>query len=77
MAQRFRITILGGGFPVPLDGGKVYNTALLIDSNGQELSRYQKYIYLMSICLTATPIKNLILSWLAPSCPGLCFQRVR
>jgi len=42
MAQRFRITILGGGFPVPLDGGKVYNTALLIDSNGQELSRYQK-----------------------------------
>lgn len=42
MAQRFQVTILGGGFPVPVDTGKVYNTALLIDSSGQELSRYQK-----------------------------------
>lgn len=42
MAQRFQITILGGGFPVPVDSSKVYNTALLIDSNGQELARYQK-----------------------------------
>ncbi|TAE56994.1 MAG: carbon-nitrogen hydrolase family protein [Nostocales cyanobacterium] len=43
MAQRFQVTILGGGFPVPVrDTGKVYNTALLIDANGQELSRYQK-----------------------------------
>jgi deaminated glutathione amidase len=43
MAQRFQITILGGGFPVPADNtGKVYNTALLVDSNGQELSRYHK-----------------------------------
>ena len=42
MAQRFQVTILGGGFPVPLDTGKVYNTALLIDPNGQELARYQK-----------------------------------
>ncbi|MBO3459656.1 carbon-nitrogen hydrolase family protein [Aetokthonos hydrillicola Thurmond2011] len=43
MAQRFQVTILGGGFPIPVkDTGKVYNTALLIDPNGQELSRYYK-----------------------------------
>jgi deaminated glutathione amidase len=43
VAQRFQITILGGGFPVPVDStGKVYNTALLVDSNGEELSRYHK-----------------------------------
>ena len=42
MAQRFQITILGGGFPVPVDSDKVYNTALLIDPSGQELARYEK-----------------------------------
>ena len=43
MAQRFQVTILGGGFPVPVDDtSKVYNTALLIDANGVELARYQK-----------------------------------
>ena len=44
MAQRFQITILGGGFPVPVpeNAPKVYNTALLVDPNGKELSRYQK-----------------------------------
>jgi predicted amidohydrolase len=42
MAQRFQVTILGGGFPVPVDSEKVYNTALLIDPNGQELACYQK-----------------------------------
>jgi deaminated glutathione amidase len=42
MAQRFQVTILGGGFPVPVAEGKVYNTALLIDPNGIELARYQK-----------------------------------
>ncbi|MDY7012428.1 MAG: carbon-nitrogen hydrolase family protein [Cyanobacteriota bacterium] len=42
MAQRFQVTILGGGFPVPVPGGKVYNTALLVDANGVELCRYQK-----------------------------------
>ena len=42
MAQRFQVTILGGGFPVPVDTSKVYNTALLIDPSGQELARYQK-----------------------------------
>ena len=44
IAQRFQITILGGGFPVPVDGDntKAYNTALLIDPSGTELVRYQK-----------------------------------
>ncbi|NJK74492.1 MAG: carbon-nitrogen hydrolase family protein [Oscillatoriales cyanobacterium RU_3_3] len=42
MAQRFQITILGGGFPVPAQGGKVYNTCLLVGKNGEELARYQK-----------------------------------
>lgn len=42
MAQRFQVTILGGGFPVPVDTGKAYNTALLVDPNGQELARYKK-----------------------------------
>jgi deaminated glutathione amidase len=42
VAQRFQVTVLGGGFPVPAGNGKVYNTALLIDPSGQELSRYEK-----------------------------------
>lgn len=42
MAQCFQVTILGGGFPVPVGNGKVYNTALLIDPSGEELSRYEK-----------------------------------
>lgn len=42
MAQRFQVTILGGGFPVPTTDGKVYNTALLVDPSGTELTRYQK-----------------------------------
>ncbi|MBD1842347.1 carbon-nitrogen hydrolase family protein [Cyanobacteria bacterium FACHB-63] len=42
MAQRFQVTILGGGYPVPVEDGKVYNTALLVAPNGQELARYQK-----------------------------------
>ncbi|MEO0970387.1 MAG: carbon-nitrogen hydrolase family protein [Cyanobacteria bacterium J06639_18] len=43
MAQRYQVNILGGGFPVPVVGNeKVFNTALLIDRNGQELTRYQK-----------------------------------
>ena len=42
MAQRFQVTLLGGGFPVPAGNGKVYNTALLVGPNGQELARYEK-----------------------------------
>jgi predicted amidohydrolase len=42
MAQRFQITLLGGGFPIPVGENKVFNTALLVSSEGQELARYQK-----------------------------------
>jgi predicted amidohydrolase len=42
MAQRYQVTVLGGGFPVPTGTGKVYNTALLIGPGGQELVRYEK-----------------------------------
>lgn len=42
MAQRYQITLLGGGFPVPTGTGKVYNTALLIGPGGEELARYEK-----------------------------------
>ncbi|MEO0491735.1 MAG: nitrilase-related carbon-nitrogen hydrolase, partial [Cyanobacteria bacterium J06659_2] len=42
MAQRYQVTILGGGYPVPAQDGKVYNTALLVNPNGEELLRYQK-----------------------------------
>jgi deaminated glutathione amidase len=42
MAQRFQVTILGGGFPVPVNSERVYNTALLVDPSGTELARYQK-----------------------------------
>jgi predicted amidohydrolase len=43
MAQRFQVTILGGSFPVPVENtGKVYNTTILIDPTGEELSRYHK-----------------------------------
>jgi len=42
MAQRFQIAILGGGFPVAVDGSKVYNRALLVDSTGQPIARYEK-----------------------------------
>lgn len=42
VAQRYQVTILGGGFPVPAPEGKFYNTALLVSPNGEELARYEK-----------------------------------
>ncbi|GAB4383116.1 MAG: carbon-nitrogen hydrolase family protein [Elainellaceae cyanobacterium] len=42
MAQRYQITLLGGGFPVSAETGKVHNTALLIGPGGDELARYEK-----------------------------------
>lgn len=42
MAQRYQVTLLGGGFPVPTSEGKVHNTALLVGANGEELARYEK-----------------------------------
>ena len=44
MAQRFQITILGGGFPVPVaeNPEKAYNTAVLVAPDGQKVAHYQK-----------------------------------
>lgn len=44
MAQRFQVTILGGGFPTPVgdSGEKAYNSAVLVAPNGDELVRYHK-----------------------------------
>ncbi|MEB3227983.1 MAG: carbon-nitrogen hydrolase family protein [Synechocystis sp.] len=44
MAQRFQVTLLAGGFPVPVPGenGKAYNAATLVAPNGEELTRYHK-----------------------------------
>lgn len=42
MAQRYQINLLGGGFPMPTNNGKVYNTALLVGPAGDELVRYEK-----------------------------------
>lgn len=42
MAQRYQVTILGGGFPVPVGEKQAHNTALLISPDGEELSRYEK-----------------------------------
>ncbi len=43
MAQRYQVNLIGGGFPVPSDEtDKVYNTASLIDTNGEELLCYRK-----------------------------------
>ncbi|GAB4216150.1 MAG: carbon-nitrogen hydrolase family protein [Synechococcales cyanobacterium] len=50
MAQRFQVTLLGGGYPVPNQSGKVFNTAVLVDPTGTELSRYQK-IHLFDVNL--------------------------
>lgn len=42
MAQRYRVTLLGGGYPVPSPDGRTYNRALLVSPNGEALSRYDK-----------------------------------
>jgi len=44
VAQRFQVTILGGGFPVAVTENETqaYNSAVLISPNGEELTRYQK-----------------------------------
>jgi predicted amidohydrolase len=42
MAHKYQVTLLGGGFPVPTNNGKVYNVAALIDANGIEIARYEK-----------------------------------
>ncbi|MEO1131900.1 MAG: carbon-nitrogen hydrolase family protein [Cyanobacteria bacterium J06639_1] len=50
MAQRYQIYILGGGYPVPAQGDRVYNVASLIAPDGDELARYRK-IHLFDVNL--------------------------
>ena len=50
MAQRYRITLLGGGYPVPAPQGRTYNRALLVDANGEALCKYDK-IHLFDVNL--------------------------
>ncbi len=50
VAQRYQVTILGGGYPVPHDNDRVFNTATLISPTGEELARYQK-IHLFDVNL--------------------------
>ncbi|ASC72224.1 Nitrilase [Halomicronema hongdechloris C2206] len=42
MAQRYQVTLLGGGYPVVAHEGKVFNTALLVAPDGEALMRYEK-----------------------------------
>lgn len=42
MARRYQVTLLGGGYPVPTKEGKLFNTALLVSPDGEELARYEK-----------------------------------
>ncbi|MGF1574341.1 MAG: carbon-nitrogen hydrolase family protein [Cyanophyceae cyanobacterium] len=50
MSQRFQVTLLGGGYPVPDGQGRFFNTASLLNPNGEEISRYQK-IHLFDVDL--------------------------
>jgi predicted amidohydrolase len=50
IAQRYQITLLGGGFPVPIAPGQIRNTALLVGPDGQDLARYEK-IHLFDVNL--------------------------
>jgi deaminated glutathione amidase len=42
IAQRYQITLLGGGFPVPVSETQVHNMAVLMGPDGTELTRYSK-----------------------------------
>ena len=43
MARRYQIVLLGGGFPVPIEGGRrSLNRSELVGRDGQLLARYEK-----------------------------------
>ena len=42
MAQKYQVMLLGGGYPVSVSTDRIYNTALLVGRDGQELARYEK-----------------------------------
>lgn len=41
-ASRLKMTVTGGGLPLPAPGGKFYNTALTFGPDGAEIHRYDK-----------------------------------
>lgn len=50
-AQEFKLFILGGGYPVPAENGKVYNRAVLINPKGESIAVYNK-IHLFDVELS-------------------------
>lgn len=50
-AEELEIYILGGGYPVPADNGKVYNRAALINPEGKTVAVYNK-IHLFDVELS-------------------------
>ncbi|WP_448379564.1 carbon-nitrogen hydrolase family protein [Gloeomargarita sp.] len=42
LAQRFQVTLLAGGMPVPVDGKRVVNRALVVSPDGQIQMHYDK-----------------------------------
>lgn len=50
-AVEFEIYLLGGGYPVPVENGKVSNCARLINSNGETIALYDK-IHLFDVELS-------------------------
>ncbi len=54
-AMEFEIYLLGGGYPVPAENGKVSNCARLIDPNGETIALYDK-IHLFDVELSEKEI---------------------
>lgn len=50
MARRYQVTLVGGGFPVPVREGLTSNRAELVDREGEVLARYDK-IHLFDVDL--------------------------
>ena len=51
MAQRHRVALIGGGCVEPADDTRVYNTAIVVDSEGKEAVFYRK-IHLFDVVLS-------------------------
>ena len=54
-AKEFRVTILGGGYPVPAAGGKVCNRAIVVNPGGETIAVYDK-IHLFDVELSPEEI---------------------
>lgn len=51
LCRKYGITIMAGGYPVRADSGKVYNRAILVNSEGEITARYEK-IHLFDVDLS-------------------------